>query len=125
MFVEKQAAEVAEVDVQQGASSEPVYYSTTVSITFEDTNPIATNRAIQDVLSNVPEGGVVKENGFTSFAVKNESLGHFLHLVYCHVPDGKVMNAAYDGISPYRAKDEDGVEHAFAMQLITVSEEPA
>lgn len=121
-FVEKQAAEVAETGVQQEEGQKPVYFATSIGITFADDNSIANNPAILNALEGAPEEAISKENGFTTFKVVTQDLGYFLHLAYCYAAEGKVVRADFDGITPFQAEDEDGVMQNFNVQLISISE---
>jgi hypothetical protein len=106
-----------------GVNSDPVVlFCNGIGISFQDDNPIAQNQAVQDVLKIATD--VVKVSGTTNFSLDHRDLGHFLHMAYCHTPEGHKVAADFDGILPFKAIDENGQEQMYNAQLITISQQP-
>lgn len=106
-----------------GVSQAPVvFFANNVGVTFRDDDPIAKNEAVVGVLKTVDD--IVKEHGNTSFSLNHRELGHFLHLAYCHTSEGNKITVDFDGMFPFKAEDEAGVEQMYNAQLVTISEQP-
>lgn len=122
--VETQSQENVYSDVQNQAVSE-VYLSHGFGVAFSDDDPIAQNEAIQNALAAIAKADpddIVRDQGFTNFTVNVVELPQFLHLVYCHIPEGKRLQVDFDGIFTFQSADEMGVQRNFNAQLITLSE---
>ena len=123
--VDNHAQEVVNSDVQTQAVPE-VFLSHGIGVAFSDDNAVSVNAAVLNALemieANAP-GDIVKDNGLTSFTVGISEFAHFLHLVYCHTPEGKKLVVEFDGLYAFEAPDQQGILRNFNAQLVTISEQ--
>ena len=108
-----------------GVSTAPVvYFANHIGVSFSDTDPIAQNKALQEVLKTVDPTDLVKEDGKTCFSINHRELGHFVHLLYVNAAEDNKIVVDFDGTFPFQAVDEQGERQLYNAQLITITEQP-
>jgi hypothetical protein len=108
------------VVVEQAAK--PVFYSQFVGLIFNNQDGIAKNPAMVDHMNSLPEDSIDTTDGQTSFNVDSANLGYFMHMLFANMPEGFVLNTAFDGVHTFEAPDEQGQLVRFNAQLVTVSQ---
>lgn len=104
------------------AATAPCYYSHNVGVTFKNDDGVAKNPRIVDALANLGPDDVTVEGDYTTFSLDTSNFAHFMHCVYCDVPEGKKLVVEFDGIYPFLAPDTNGVHQKFNAQLVTIKE---
>ena len=108
------------------AVDRPVYYSSSIGVRFLNDNPIANNEYLKDIIEDIKKfdpDSVVTMDGTTCLTIDSEKFSYFCHMIYCQIPENNTMIVVYDGIHPFSALDQDGVEQLFNGQMVTIHQQ--
>lgn len=112
----KQTDQEVVVAAGQGGS-EQVFFANSVGVTYREDNDIAQNPVLLDFLGELEAEAIARDDGYVSFPVDHRMLTHFLHIMYCNMPENKKLQVMFDGTFPIN--DAGKIYNA---QLISISE---
>ena len=104
-----------------------VYFSNNIGISVSIDDEIAKGDFLKDELTKAKElgdkGDSISINGtHINFTVDASSFAYFMHMLYCSIPEGYKLVVEFDGLYPFEAEDEYGVQDKFNGQLVTISQ---
>jgi hypothetical protein len=110
---------------QPQEASEQTFFSNNIGVSIPNDDSISKNAFLVDALAKAKEinpDSVSVGTTNTTFSVDAASFGYFMHMVYCAVSEGHELSVGFDGIYPFKAKDQDDVERNFNGQMVTLRE---
>lgn len=110
----------SDVEVQDKQETKAVYFANNIGITVSKNDALLNNPAIIEHIESLSDGDTTIDENSISFHVRSDELAYLLHKAYCHVDDGHKIQVEFDGLFPFDAPDENGVNQSFNAQLVTI-----